>query len=190
MEHLSTPPLPSSRLGPCSPNPTLSIWMTFSSVSYYQWKWRLVLNPAAHGMRTIDVLKKWCHISDPEVLEKEVVRFETAILDAAEEIAKSGNGASGIEVLPGVRKLLDDLSSEKDKRGGEEKWAICTSCELIAFSHKTIADLSNILLRRSSDPHCRSDNSKSLRHCRLCHPRKTIPRPIPPRRCRLQRLTL
>lgn len=78
-------------------------------------------------MRTIDVLKKWCGITDPELLEKEVVRFETAILDAAEEIAKSGNGASGIEVLPGVRKLLDDLSSEKDKRGGEEKWAICTS---------------------------------------------------------------
>ena len=79
-------------------------------------------------MRTIDVLKKWCHITDPELLEKEVVRFETAILDAAEEIAKSGGDSTGIEVLPGVRKLLDDLSSEKDARGGEEKWAICTSC--------------------------------------------------------------
>ncbi|KAK1926762.1 putative phosphatase [Papiliotrema laurentii] len=82
---------------------------------------------SAHGMRTIDVLKKWCHITDPELLEKEVVRFETAILDAAEEIAKSGGDSTGIEVLPGVRKLLDDLSSEKDARGGEEKWAICTS---------------------------------------------------------------
>lgn len=79
-------------------------------------------------MRTIDVLKKWCHITDPEILEKEVVRFETAILDAAEEIGRSGSGGSGIEVLPGVKKLLDDLSSEKESRGGEEKWAICTSC--------------------------------------------------------------
>lgn len=83
---------------------------------------------SAHGMRTIDVLKKWCHITDPEILEKEVVRFETAILDAAEAIGKeSGDGSSGIQVLPGVAKLLDELSSEKDKRGGEEKWAICTS---------------------------------------------------------------
>ena len=84
---------------------------------------------AAHGMRTIDVLKKWCHITDPKTLEKEVVRFETAILNAAEEMGKE-NGKSGIEVLPGVKKLLDDLSSEKESRDGEEKWAICTSCQL------------------------------------------------------------
>jgi hypothetical protein len=78
-------------------------------------------------MRTIDVLKKWCGITDPELLEKEVVRFETAILNAAEEIGKS-SGKSGIEVLPGVAKLLGDLSEGKEERG-EEKWAICTSCE-------------------------------------------------------------
>lgn len=81
---------------------------------------------SAHGMRTIDVLKKWCGITDPEILEKEVLRFETCILESAEEMAKV-TGKSGIEVLPGVEKLLNDLSSEKDKRGGEEKWAICTS---------------------------------------------------------------
>jgi glycerol 3-phosphatase-1 len=79
-------------------------------------------------MRTIDVLKKWCKITDPEVLEKEVIRFETAILNAAEEMA-TVHGKSGIEVLPGVRKLLDDLSADKDQRNGEEKWAICTSCK-------------------------------------------------------------
>lgn len=84
-------------------------------------------------MRTIDVLKKWCGITDPEVIEKEVVRFETAILNAAEEIGRS-SGKSGIEVLPGVKKLLDDLSSEKDKRDGEEKWAICTSCKCFELS--------------------------------------------------------
>ncbi|KGB77443.1 phosphatase [Cryptococcus deuterogattii 99/473] len=81
---------------------------------------------SAHGMRTIDVLKKWCKLTDPEVLASEVVRFETAILTAAEDIGKS-SGKSGIEVLPGVAKLLADLGAEADKRGGEEKWAICTS---------------------------------------------------------------
>ena len=84
-------------------------------------------------MRTIDVLKKWCHITDGPTLEKEVLRFETAILEAAEEIGKQ-TGASGIEVLPGVAKLLDDLSADKEVRGGEEKWAICTSCKLSRLS--------------------------------------------------------
>lgn len=80
---------------------------------------------SAHGMRTIDVLRKWCKISDPELLKTEVLRFETAILNAAQSAASSGG--QGIETLPGVAKLLDDLSSEKALRGGEEKWAVCTS---------------------------------------------------------------
>lgn len=79
-------------------------------------------------MRTIDVLKKWCGITDGPTLEKEVIRFETAILEAAEELGRE-TGESGIQVLPGVAKLLDDLSADKELRGGEEKWAICTSCE-------------------------------------------------------------
>ncbi|ODO07188.1 phosphatase [Cryptococcus wingfieldii CBS 7118] len=82
---------------------------------------------SAHGMRTIDVLKKWCKITDPELLASEVIRFETAILNAAEELAKSGTGGTGIEVLPGVKNLLTQLSADNDKRDGEEKWAICTS---------------------------------------------------------------
>lgn len=81
---------------------------------------------SAHGMRTIDVLKKWCGLTDPEVLASEVIRFETAILESAEEIGRT-SGKSGIEVLPGVVKLLDDLSADNELRGGEEKWAICTS---------------------------------------------------------------
>lgn len=81
---------------------------------------------SAHGMRTIDVLKKWCKITDPTLLASEVIRFETAILNSAEELALKHN-KPGIEVLPGVAKLLSDLGSEKDKRNGEEKWAICTS---------------------------------------------------------------
>jgi beta-phosphoglucomutase-like phosphatase (HAD superfamily) len=87
---------------------------------------------SAHGMRTIDVLKKWCHITDPEVLEKEVIRFETCILESAEKMAQT-TGKSGIEVLPGVAKLLDSLSEDKEQRDGEEKWAICTSCKSSAI---------------------------------------------------------
>nr|ODN79084.1 phosphatase [Cryptococcus depauperatus CBS 7841] len=82
---------------------------------------------SAHGMRTIDVLKKWCKITDPEVLASEVVRFETAILESAEAMAQS-SGQAGIVVLPGVSKLLADLGADAaEKRNGEEKWAICTS---------------------------------------------------------------
>ncbi|GMK58966.1 hypothetical protein CspeluHIS016_0604080 [Cutaneotrichosporon spelunceum] len=80
---------------------------------------------SAHGMRTIDVLRKWCKVSD-EHIEAEVVRFETAILENAEEIGRQ-TGKSGIEVLPGVGKLLTDLSEHKHMRDGELKWAICTS---------------------------------------------------------------
>jgi glycerol 3-phosphatase-1 len=76
-------------------------------------------------MRTIDVLRKWCKITDPKLLETEVLRFETAILNAAQSAAISGG--QGIETLPGVAKLLDQLSSEKESRGGREGWAVCTS---------------------------------------------------------------
>lgn len=76
-------------------------------------------------MRTIDVLRKWCKIEDPKLLESEVIRFESAILAAAQSAASAGG--AGIEVLPGVKKLLDDLSSEKALRDGKEGWAICTS---------------------------------------------------------------
>lgn len=80
---------------------------------------------SAHGMRTIDVLRKWCKITDPKLLESEVIRFETAILNAAQSAAKSGG--QGIETLPGVANLLAELSEDKEMRGGKEGWAICTS---------------------------------------------------------------
>lgn len=80
---------------------------------------------SAHGMRTIDVLRKWCKVPDSEIAD-EVVRFETAILENAEEIGRK-TGKSGIEVLPGVEKLIADLSEHKAMRDGELKWAICTS---------------------------------------------------------------
>lgn len=148
-------------------------------------------------MRTIDVLKKWCKITDPEQLEKEVIRFETAILKAAEDIAKSGKeGATGIEVLPGVSKLLSDLGKDKEKRGGEEKWAICTSCKCdfdssrtclhpgenhplfrwrFSMYIRTLLTLSHLLLRRQSNSYCRSARAQSLRHCRFCDARQAVP---------------
>ncbi|KAJ7593280.1 HAD-like domain-containing protein [Mycena floridula] len=55
---------------------------------------------SAHGYRTIDALRKWCKISDEEVLKKEVVRFEETILSNA------STKAGGIIALPGVKSLL------------------------------------------------------------------------------------
>lgn len=81
---------------------------------------------SAHGMRTIDALRKWCKPSE-DILPAEVIRFETAILENAEEIGRR-TGKSGIEVLPGVSQLLDDLSADRHThRNGEEKWSVCTS---------------------------------------------------------------
>jgi hypothetical protein len=135
----------------------------------------MLICPAAHGMRTIDVLRKWCNLSDPEVLASEVIRFETAILESAEEIGRT-SGKSGIEVLPGVAKLLEDLSSDKEMRGGEEKWAICTSCRSSSvYSFYSANHFSYLLLRRKSHPHRRSHYSQDLRYCRLCHPWKAFP---------------
>jgi beta-phosphoglucomutase-like phosphatase (HAD superfamily) len=81
---------------------------------------------SAHGYRTIDALRKWCSIPEAE-LPEEVMRFERAILSNAEEIGRLAGGGSGIQVLPGVKKLLDDLSADRHLRDGEERWAICTS---------------------------------------------------------------
>lgn len=81
---------------------------------------------SAHGYRTIDALRKWCFIPEDE-LPEEVMRFERAILSNAEEIGRLAGGGSGIQVLPGVEKLLNDLSEHRHLRNGEEKWAICTS---------------------------------------------------------------
>jgi glycerol 3-phosphatase-1 len=102
-------------------------------------------------MRTIDVLRRWCKIEDPKLLETEVIRFESAILAAAQSAASAGG--AGIEVLPGVKNLLDQLSSEKDLRGGKEGWAICTSSTFFYAGY----------------PYRWSHNAQDLRHCRVCH---------------------
>ncbi|KAJ3981141.1 HAD-like domain-containing protein [Lentinula detonsa] len=68
---------------------------------------------SAHGYRTIDALRKWCKITDEELLKREVVRFENAILSNAQ--AKAGSGG-GIIALPGVSQLLDDIEASIDSQ--------------------------------------------------------------------------
>ncbi|KAJ3874072.1 HAD-like domain-containing protein [Lentinula edodes] len=78
---------------------------------------------SAHGYRTIDALRKWCKITDEELLKKEVVRFENAILSNAQ--AKAGSGG-GIIALPGVAQLLDDIEASTNN-GHSQGWSVCTS---------------------------------------------------------------
>jgi beta-phosphoglucomutase-like phosphatase (HAD superfamily) len=68
-----------------------------------------------HGVRTVENLKTFCGVTDPEKLELEVARFEDAIITMSKE-----NGRSGIVTLPGVRALIDNLRDSKH-------WTICTS---------------------------------------------------------------
>lgn len=81
---------------------------------------------SAHGYRTVDALRKWCKIEDEDLLAKEVVRFEEAILENA-----SKADGSGIIALPGVAQLLDDIQDKQheDKQG----WSVCTSCKFLAY---------------------------------------------------------
>ncbi|KAF5383890.1 hypothetical protein D9757_007381 [Collybiopsis confluens] len=78
---------------------------------------------SAHGYRTIDALRKWCKIEDEELLKKEVVRFENAILSNAQ--AKAGSGG-GIIALPGVSQLLNDIETSTNDEHSPG-WSVCTS---------------------------------------------------------------
>ncbi|KAF8910251.1 HAD-like domain-containing protein [Mucidula mucida] len=75
---------------------------------------------SAHGYRTIDALRKWCKINDEELLKKEVVRFEEAILSNA---SKAEGG--GIIALPGVKKLLSGIQGGRPDE--DQAWSVCTS---------------------------------------------------------------
>ena len=65
-------------------------------------------------------LRKWCKIKDEELLKKEVVRFENAILENA---SKAEGG--GIIALPGVKDLL--LQIQGGRTEDEQGWSVCTS---------------------------------------------------------------
>ncbi|KAL0573216.1 DL-glycerol-3-phosphatase [Marasmius crinis-equi] len=75
---------------------------------------------SAHGYRTIDALRKWCKITDEELLKKEVQRFEEAILSNA---SKAEGG--GIIALPGVKALLAGIQGGRDDT--DQGWSVCTS---------------------------------------------------------------
>lgn len=51
-------------------------------------------------------LKKWCNVK-PEDLKTEIARFENMILDEGARLKKEGK--QGLEILPGVKTLLDSV---------------------------------------------------------------------------------
>ncbi|KAF5358940.1 hypothetical protein D9758_004764 [Tetrapyrgos nigripes] len=75
---------------------------------------------SAHGVRTIENLRRYCGVEDPEELEKEAQRFETAIVTSSKL-----NGRKGIVKLPGVAEVMKDI--EAVKSFPTPKWALCTS---------------------------------------------------------------
>ncbi|KAH8830373.1 phosphatase [Flagelloscypha sp. PMI_526] len=58
---------------------------------------------SAHGVRTVDNLKRYCGLHDPIQLEKEAERFENAIITTASE-----DGRPGLLRLPGVTRVFEE----------------------------------------------------------------------------------
>ncbi|THH12494.1 hypothetical protein EW146_g7646 [Bondarzewia mesenterica] len=75
---------------------------------------------SAHGVRTVDNLRRFCGIEDPIELENEAVRFEEAIVTSSKE-----NGGQGIVLLPGVREIIDEVAP--GAKYPKPCWTICTS---------------------------------------------------------------
>ncbi|KAF7332251.1 hypothetical protein MKEN_00106300 [Mycena kentingensis (nom. inval.)] len=75
---------------------------------------------SAHGVRTVDNLRNHCGITDPDMLEKEALRFEDAIVTSSTE-----GGKQGIVKLPGVKAVFDEIASAHALPN--PRWAICTS---------------------------------------------------------------
>ncbi|ORY21255.1 HAD-like domain-containing protein [Naematelia encephala] len=92
-------------------------WLDYANRYEFDYKESL---KSAHGMRVQDLIRIWCKITDPTDLIAETRRLEDRIIELAKELAHEGKG--GIQVLPGVKELLDKLNGYKDA-----KWAIVTS---------------------------------------------------------------
>ncbi|KAK0191168.1 HAD-like domain-containing protein [Armillaria mellea] len=75
---------------------------------------------SAHGVRTVDNLRVHCGVTDPDELEIEAERFETAIVTSA-----AANGTQGIVVLPGVARNFAEITP--GHKLPNPSWAICTS---------------------------------------------------------------
>jgi len=73
-----------------------------------------------HGVRTVETLHKYCHIDDPDELNREAVRFEEAVVETAR-----ANGRRGIVQLPGVSAIMEELLP--GAKHPKPCWAICTS---------------------------------------------------------------
>ncbi|BEJ17184.1 hypothetical protein CspHIS471_0605850 [Cutaneotrichosporon sp. HIS471] len=74
----------------------------------------------SHGQRTVDNMQIFCKITEPEALAREVVRFETIIVDEAQRLEDEGK--QGLVVLPGVVDMLKKLNTAT-----KPVWAIVTS---------------------------------------------------------------
>ncbi|PBK72796.1 phosphatase [Armillaria solidipes] len=75
---------------------------------------------SAHGVRTVDNLRVHCGVTDPDELEIEAERFETAIVTSA-----AANGKQGIVLLPGVARNFAEITP--GHKLPNPSWAICTS---------------------------------------------------------------
>jgi len=75
---------------------------------------------SAHGVRTVENLRRFCGVEDPEEQEREAKRFEEAIVTSS-----TRNGRRGIVALPGVPEIMAELGPVS--KGPNPRWAICTS---------------------------------------------------------------
>ncbi|THH31312.1 hypothetical protein EUX98_g2876 [Antrodiella citrinella] len=75
---------------------------------------------SAHGVRTVENLRTFCGVTDPDELETEATRFEEAIVTSA-----SMPGRRGIVQLPGVKEAMEELLPGAALP--KPCWAICTS---------------------------------------------------------------
>ncbi|ETW83734.1 hypothetical protein HETIRDRAFT_47108 [Heterobasidion irregulare TC 32-1] len=86
---------------------------------------------SAHGVRTVENLRRFCGIEDPEELEREAARFEGAIVSSSKD-----NGGQGIILLPGVREIIDELAP--GAKYPTPCWTICTSATSV-YAGKALA---------------------------------------------------
>ncbi|PPQ77406.1 hypothetical protein CVT25_010988 [Psilocybe cyanescens] len=90
---------------------------------------------SAHGVRTVDNLRKYCGIEDPEILEAESERFEKAIVTTSTQ-----GGRQGIVLLPGVNSIMQEIAPGRHQPN--PCWSICTSATRdYATSALTIAGI-------------------------------------------------
>jgi len=155
-----------------------------------------VSGTAAHGVRTVDNLKKYCGIQDPEILEvrylfrslllsrlnavlqAEAQRFEQAIVTTASE-----QGRQGIVLLPGVNGVMDEVRSHiplVNKTMYESTKAsldrCCTFLTKPMLGNLHICHAGVRLLRLSF---CRYSYTRDLCCVRRCGKGKTLSRPVP-----------